>query len=66
MLRDIRHWCRACLLCATRSVGQPVKPLLIPIPFNSPFDRVGFDVIQLPRKKRGNRYAIVFIDCRVA
>ena len=26
------------------------------------FDRVGVDVLQLPRTRRGNRYAVVFVD----
>ena len=27
-----------------------------------PFDCVGVDVLQLPKTKRGNKYAIVFMD----
>ena len=62
MRKDITHWCRACLLCATRSVGHPVKPPLTPIPVKGPFDRVGVDVVQLPMTRRGNKYAVVFMD----
>ena len=32
MRADIRSWCRACLTCATRHVGQAAKPPLTPIP----------------------------------
>ena len=27
MRRDIVNWCLACFVCATRSVGKPIKPL---------------------------------------
>ena len=62
MRRDIEMWCRACLKCATRSIGRAVRPQLTPIPVGGPFDRVGVDVLQLPKTRRGNRYAIVFVD----
>ena len=39
-----------------------MRPPLTPIPVNGPFDRVGVDVLQLPKTRRGNRYAIVFVD----
>ena len=56
MRHDITKWCRACLVCATRSVGKPIKPSLTPIPVFEPFDRVGVDVLQLPKLSHGNRY----------
>ena len=62
MRKDIACWCRACLSCASRSVGSPVRPPLTPIPVGGPFDRVGVDVLQLPKTKRGNRYTVVFMD----
>ena len=62
MRKDISHWCRACLTCASRNVRLPVRPPLTPIPVEGPFDRVGVDVLQLPKTKRGNKYAIVFMD----
>lgn len=39
-----------------------MKPPLTPIPVAGAFNRVGVDVLQLPRTKRGNRYAVVFVD----
>ena len=36
MRQDITKWCRACLVCATRSVGKPIKPSLTPIPVCGP------------------------------
>ena len=62
MRSDVSYWCRACLVCATRNVGQAIKPLLTPIPVGGPFDRVGVDILQLPKSSRGNRYAVVFMD----
>ena len=62
MRADITKWTRACIVCATYSTGRAVRPPLSPIPVGGPFDRVGVDVLQFPRSKRGNRYAVVFVD----
>ena len=62
MRRDIAHWCRACLTCASRYPGRPIRPQITPIPVSGPFDRVGVDILQLPKTKRGNWYAVVFVD----
>ena len=62
MRADITSWCRGCLICATRQVGQATKPSLLPIPVEGPFHRMGVDVLQLPVSANGNKYAIVFMD----
>ena len=62
MRRDIQNWCQACLTCATRDAGRAVRPPLMPISVSGPFDRIGVDVVQFPKSKRGNKYAIVFVD----
>ena len=62
MRKDICRWCKSCLTCATRHVGRVIRPPLVPIPVSGPFDRLGVDVVQFPKSKRGNKYAIVFID----
>lgn len=62
MRSDIATWSKSCLVCATRYVGKPTKPYLTPIPVGGPFDRVGVDVLQLPKSSKGNQYAVVFID----
>ena len=46
-------------MCATRNVGQAIKPTLTPIPVGGP---LGVDVLQLPKSSRGNHYAVVFMD----
>ena len=62
MRAEVKNWCRACLVCASRSVGRPERPPLTPIPVAGPFDRVGVDVLKLPRSRRGHSYAVVFVD----
>ena len=47
---------------ASRHVGRQIQPLLTPIPVSRPFDRVGVDVIQLPKTIKENKYAVVFMD----
>ena len=60
--RDITKWYRACLTCASQNVGKSFKPFLTPIPVGGPLDRLGADVLQLPRSSHGNHYTIVFMD----
>ena len=62
MSKDIVDWCWACLTCATRQTSEKTKPPLVPIPVNGPWDRVGVDILQLPRSHSGNQYAVVFCD----
>ena len=58
----IAKWSHACLPCATRQPGRAFKPPLTPISVGGAFDRLGVDIIQFPRSKDGNRYAVVFVD----
>ena len=62
MRSDVTRWTRGCLVCLTHSPGHPVKAPLTPIPVSGPFDKIGVDVIQLPKTAKGNQYAVVFID----
>ena len=62
MRKDISQWCRACLPCAKRGTGRPTKPLLTPIPVDGPFDRVGVDILKMPKTKQSNAYIVVFMD----
>lgn len=62
MRGDIRCWCQACLVCASRSVGRSVRPPLTPIPVAGSFDRVGVDVLHFTKSTRGNQYVVVFLD----
>jgi hypothetical protein len=62
MRKDVTQWTRACLTCVTHQPGLKVKPPLTLIPVGGAFDRVGVDILQLPKTSRGNRYAVVFVD----
>ena len=62
MRSDVIRWCQSCLVCASRHVGQAVRAPLTPIPVAGPFDRVGVDVLKLPKSSSGNQYAVVFVD----
>ena len=50
MRKDISQWCRAYLVCAKHGIGRPTKPLLTAIPVDGPFDRVGVDVLKMPKR----------------
>ena len=62
MRRDITAWTRGCVACNSHALGRAVHPPLTPIPVGGPFDRIGVDVIQYPRSRLGNQYAVVFVD----
>ena len=62
MRRDLVHWTRGCLTCASGNVGRQVKTLLTSIPISGPFDRVAVDVLQLPLLRQGNCYAVEVMD----
>ena len=62
MRQVVNNWTQACVICTTYRVGRKVKPSLTPILVSGAFNRVGVDVLQLPKTKRGNRYAVVFVD----
>jgi len=50
------------LTCAAYCTGHSVCAPLTPIPVARPFDRMGIDIVQLPRSSKGNQYAVVFMD----
>ena len=63
MRKDVRRFCRGCLVCASRkSTRQTFMPPLQPIPLGGPFHRVGVDVLQLRLTVHGNKYVLVFMD----
>lgn len=63
MFGDVVRWCRSCLTCAAyQGCGQRAKPALQPIPVGAPFDRVGVDILEMPRTVNGNRYVVVFME----
>lgn len=63
MRADVHHFCRSCLVCASRKgPGRSFRPQLSPIPVGGPFHRIGVDVLQLPLTVNGNRYVVCFVD----
>ena len=59
MVGDVHRFCRSCLTCAAyRGAGRKFKPLLRPIPV----ERVGVDILEMPRTLQGNRYIVVFME----
>ena len=62
MRADIEKWCHSYLVCATIHIGRKVTPPLTSIPVGGLFDRVGIDMVQLPKTTSGKQYIIVFVD----
>ena len=62
MRGDVSKWTRGCLVCATRESSRVTRAPLTPIAVSGPFDRIGVDVIQFPKSRLGNQYAVVFVD----
>ena len=63
MYADAQAYCRGCLTCAAyQGAGRKSKPPLQPIPVRGPFERVGVDILEMPKTERDNRYIVVFVD----
>ena len=62
MRGDISKWTHRCLVCVTCDAGRATSAPLTPIPVAGPFDCIAVDIIQLPRSRQGNQYAVVFVD----
>ena len=63
MFGDVVRWCRSCLTCAAyQGCGRRAKPPLQPIAVGAPFERVGVDILEMPRTLRGHRYVVVFVE----
>lgn len=63
MRADVRHFCRSCLVCASRKgTGRGGRPPLQSIPVGGPFEMVGVDILQLPQSYQGNQYVVIFVD----
>ena len=63
MYADAQAFCQGCLTCAAyRGAGRRSRPPLQPIPVGGPFERVGVDILEMPRTERENRYIVVFVD----
>ena len=64
--QDIINYSRGFAQCAiVIGSGRRQLPPLQSIPVDHPFQIVGLDIMALPLRARGNRYAIVFQDMHV-
>ena len=63
MYADALAFCKRCPECAiVTGGGRQHRPTLRPIPVQRPFQKVGVDIMDLPRMKRGNKHVVVFQD----
>ena len=64
MYKDIEHWVRSCVDCATRKRPRNnLRAPLLPIPVEGAFDRIAVDCLgPLPVTWSGNRYLVVFTE----
>ena len=62
MRKDIKTWCKECEICFARKAGPSPRAPLAPIPVSGPFDRVGVDILKMPRSESGNKYVVAFVD----
>ena len=64
MYKDVEHWVRSCVDCATRKRPRNnLRASLLPIPVDGAWDRVAVDCLgPLPVTWSGNRYIVVFTE----
>ena len=54
--------CQNCFVCRRRHAGQATTVPMTPIPVGGPFEKMGVDVLQLPKTHSGKKYAVVFVE----
>lgn len=64
MYKDVEHWVRSCVDCATRKRPRNnLRAPLLPIPVDGAFDRLAVDCLgPLPVTWSGKRYIVVFTE----
>lgn len=63
MYSDCMNYCKSCRQCAiVTGGGRRLNPPLMPIPVERVFQITGVDIMELPKTKQGNKYAVVFQD----
>ena len=63
MYNHVMSYCKRCPQCAVVSgSGRQHRPPLKPIPVQRPFQKVGFDIMDLPSTERGNKHIVGFQD----
>ncbi|XP_035287492.1 uncharacterized protein LOC118234816 [Anguilla anguilla] len=64
MRRAVEDYCRSCEVCQRTSPVRPPPAPLIPLPIiETPFERIGLDLVgPLPKSARGHNYILVILD----
>ena len=58
----VKRKCAGCETCLRRHAGQATLPPMTSIPVGGPFERMGVDVLKLPKTHSGKQYVVVFMD----
>ena len=57
---DVYSHCKSCLTCASyQGAGHSTRPPLKPLDVVGPFERIGVDILEMPKTERGNSYIVV-------
>jgi len=64
MRKDIKNWCKACLVCQANKVTRHVKPPILQFPTGSRFDTVHIDIVGPLPACRGYLYLLTMLDRR--
>lgn len=64
MCKFVAEKCQNCLICRSRHAGPATSTTvpMTPIPVGGPFERMGVDVLKLPKSYSGKQYAVVFVE----
>ena len=63
MYSDVYSHCKRCLTYASyRGARHHTRPPLKPLEVGGPFERIGVDILEMPKTEQGNSYIIVFMD----
>ena len=63
LYNDVKAYCQQCGVCQKTASRKPRRAPLIPLPIlEEPFQRVGMDIVPLPRSARGHQYILVVTD----
>ena len=63
LFSEVENYCKTCNECAKKKVLHEIKAPLYPITAQTPFEKVGLDIIgPLPITDTGNTHILVFID----
>jgi len=62
MRKDIKNWCKACLVCQANKVTRHIKPPILQFPTGSRFDTVHIDIVGPLPVCQGYMYMLTMVD----